>query len=212
MGQPPFSTLSLHCGGWAGRLDRGAELGGREPAQRRRQRLDKGPDRAAAPNPHPVLGARVPQHPGRHLAGRGHSVVGHQRQRVGQTLPRPVRQPGGHRSLQRLGLPPPGGEPLLQRDLPGVELLAVAAQRLNHRQHGGDYQPARAGQHMRHPVLSARRQPVVQHRPAQRAQQVQLPGRMLLPPDLGAQFSLHRPLAVAGLHRHHRRDPTQPTA
>jgi len=47
---------------------------------------------------------------------------------------------------------------------------------LGHWQHGGDHQPARAGQHMRHPVLSARRQPVVQHRPAQRAQQVQLPG------------------------------------
>jgi len=64
---------------------------------------------------------------------------------------------------------------------------------------------------MRHPVLSTRRQPDVQHRPAHRAQQVQLPGRVLLPPDLGAQFSLHRPRAVTGLHRHHRRDPAQPT-
>jgi len=47
------------------------------------------------------------------------------------------------------------------REYTGVELLAVAAQRLGHRQHGSDHQPARAGQHMRQPVLSTRRQPVL---------------------------------------------------
>jgi len=87
-----------------------------------------------------------PRHPGT-------PVLGHQHHRVHRAGPRPGRQPGHHRGVEPVDLPPAGGEPFVQRYVAGAQDVVAPPQPAGDRQNRGHNQPTGAGEDVGDPVL-----------------------------------------------------------
>ena len=112
--------------------------------------------------------------------------------------------------MQPVHLPPPGGEPVGQRRATGPQRVVAVQQRTRRRQHGNDEHAGRTGEHVGQPVFGVGQHPVVQHRPPQPAQRLQLPGHPPFPADLPAQLGFQDTRSVARRQQRHRDRGVQP--